>query len=91
MGIAAQTMRRILDYAKRKIAAKRGGGDIAIDFDESSVGGKVRDVNLIALDEALLELEKIDPMRSRIVEMRFFGGLSKEESAEVLGVSTATV
>jgi len=91
MGIAAQTMRRILDYAKRKIAAKRGGGDIAIDFDESSVGGKVRDVNLIALDEALLELEKIDPMRSRIVEMRFFGGLSNEESAEVLGVSTATV
>jgi RNA polymerase sigma factor (TIGR02999 family) len=92
MGIAAQTMRRILlDHAKRKIAAKRGGGDIAIEFDESSIGGKVRDVNLIALDEALLELEKIDPMRSRIVEMRFFGGLSNEESAEVLGVSTATV
>ena len=92
MGIAAQTMRRILlDHAKRKSAAKRGGGEIALEFDESSIGGKVRDVNLIALDEALLELEKIDPMRSRIVEMRFFGGLSNEEAAEVLGVSTATV
>jgi RNA polymerase sigma factor (TIGR02999 family) len=92
MGIAAQTMRRILlDHAKRKAAGKRGGGDIAIEFDESSIGGKVRDLNLIALDEALLELEKIDPIRSRIVEMRFFGGLSNEESAEVLGISTATV
>jgi RNA polymerase sigma factor (TIGR02999 family) len=92
MGIAAQTMRRILlDHAKHKAAAKRGGGEVAIELDESSIGGKVRDVNLIALDEALLELEKIDPMRSRIVEMRFFGGLSNEESAEVLGVSTATV
>ena len=93
MGIAAQTMRRILlDHAKHKAAAKRGGGEVAIEFDESSVGGKVRDVNLIALDEALLELEKIDPTGSRIVEMRFFGGLSNEESAEVLGkFPTATV
>jgi RNA polymerase sigma factor (TIGR02999 family) len=92
MGIAAQIMRRILlDHAKGKAAAKRGGGEIAIELDESSIGGKVRDVNLIALDDALLELEKIDPIRSRIVEMRFFGGLSNEEAAEVLGVSTATV
>ncbi len=92
MGIAAQIMRRILlDHAKSKAAAKRGGGEIALELDESSISGRVRDVNLIALDEALLELEKIDPMRSRIVEMRFFGGLSNEESAEVLGVSTATV
>ena len=92
MGIAAQIMRRILlDHAKSKAAAKRGGGEIALELDESSIGGKVRDLNLIALDEALLELEKIDPIRSRIVEMRFFGGLSNEESAEVLGISTATV
>ena len=92
MGIAAQIMRRILlDHAKSKAAAKRGGGEIALELDESSIAGKVRDVNLIALDEALLELEKIDPIRSRIVEMRFFGGLSNEESAEVLGISTATV
>jgi RNA polymerase sigma factor (TIGR02999 family) len=92
MGIAAQIMRRILlDHAKGKAAAKRGGGETALELDESSIGGKVRDVNLIALDDALLELEKNDPMRSRIVEMRFFGGLSNEESAEVLRVSTATV
>ena len=92
MGIAAQIMRRILlDHAKSKAAAKRGGGEIALELDESCIGGKVRDLNLIALDEALLELEKIDPIRSRIVEMRFFGGLSNEESAEVLGISTATV
>ena len=92
MGIAAQIVRRILlDHAKSKAAAKRGGGEIALELDESSIGGKARDLNLIALDEALLELEKIDPIRSRIVEMRFFGGLSNEESAEVLGVSTATV
>ena len=92
MGIAAQTMRRILlDHAKRKAAGKRGGGDIAIEFDESSIGGKVRDVNLIALDEALLELEKIDPIRSRIVEMRFFGGLTVNEVAQVLGIAPVTV
>jgi RNA polymerase sigma factor (TIGR02999 family) len=92
MGIAAQIMRRILlDHAKGNAAAKRGGGEIALELDESSIGGKVRDVNLIALDDALLELEQVDPIRSRIVEMRFFGGLSNEEAAEVLGVSTATV
>ena len=76
MGIAAQIMRRILlDHAKGKAAAKRGAGEIALELDESSIGGQVRDLKLIALDDALLELEKIDPIRSRIVEMRFFGGL----------------
>ena len=60
-------------------------------MNESSIGGKVRDLNLIALDEALLELEKIDPMRSRIVEMRFFGGLSIEETADALSLSPTTV
>jgi len=92
MGIAAQTMRRILmDHAKGKIAAKRGGGQIAIELDESVMGTSPRGVDLIALDDALSELEKIDPVRSRIVEMKFFGGLSNEEAAEVLGVSCATV
>jgi RNA polymerase sigma factor (sigma-70 family) len=60
-------------------------------IDESVIAGKGRDLNLIALDKALSELEKIDPIRSRIVEMRFFGGLSNEEAAEVLGVSAPTV
>src|ERR1700721_1396062 len=92
MGIAAQIMRRILlDHAKGKAAAKRGGGEIALELDESSIGATVRDVTLIALDDALLELEKIDPIRSRIVEMRFFGGLSNEEAAEVWGVYTQPV
>jgi RNA polymerase sigma-70 factor, ECF subfamily len=92
MGIAAQTMRRILlDHAKRKLAAKRGGGQVALGLEGAALGSKPRAVNLIVLDEALSELEKIDPVRSRIVEMRFFGGLSNEESAEVLGISTATV
>jgi RNA polymerase sigma factor (TIGR02999 family) len=92
LGIAAQTMRRILlDHAKRRIAAKRGGGQLTLRIDESVIAGKGRDLNLIALDKALSELEKIDPIRSRIVEMRFFGGLSNEEAAEVLGVSAPTV
>src|SRR5580700_8182930 len=72
MGIAAQIMRRILlDHAKGKAAAKRGGGEIALELVESSIGAKARDVDLIALDDALLELEKIDPIRSRIVEIDF--------------------
>ena len=92
LGIAAQTMRRILlDHAKRRIAAKRGGGQLTLRVDESVIAGKGRDLNLIALDKALSELQKIDSIRSRIVEMRFFGGLSNEEAAEVLGVSAPTV
>lgn len=92
LGIAAQTMRRILlDHAKRRSAAKRGGGEFTLRVDESVLAGKDRDLNLLALDNALSELEKIDPVRSRIVEMRFFGGLSNEEAAEVLGVSAPTV
>jgi RNA polymerase sigma-70 factor, ECF subfamily len=92
LGVAAQTMRRILlDHAKRRSAAKRGGGQVTLRIDESVIGGHNRDLNLISLDKALLQLEKIDRMRSRIVEMRFFGGLSNEEAAEVLGVSAPTV
>jgi RNA polymerase sigma factor (sigma-70 family) len=59
--------------------------------DESLLAGKDRDLNLIVLDRALSELERVDPIRSRIVEMRFFGGLSNEEAAEVLGISAPTV
>jgi RNA polymerase sigma factor (TIGR02999 family) len=92
LGIAAQTMRRILlDHAKRRTAAKRGGGEYTLRVDESLLAGKDRDLNLIVLDRALSELERVDPIRSRIVEMRFFGGLSNEEAAEVLGISAPTV
>lgn len=92
LGIAAQTMRRILlDYAKRRAASKRGGGDVTLQVDEDVVQGKGRELNLIALDDALSSLEKMDPVRGRIVEMRFFGGLSNEEVAAAMGVSPKTV
>ena len=92
LGIAAQTMRRILlDHAKRRAAFKRGGGQMTVRVDEAVLAWKNRDLDVIALDTALSQLEKLDPIRSRIVEMRFFGGLSNEETAEVLGVSTPTV
>jgi RNA polymerase sigma-70 factor, ECF subfamily len=92
LGIAAQTMRRILlDHAKRRAASKRGGAEYTLQIEEDLVPGKSRELNLIALDDALSELEKIDPTRGRIVEMRFFGGLSNEEAAIVLGVSPATI
>jgi RNA polymerase sigma factor (TIGR02999 family) len=91
-GIAAQMMRRILvDHAKAQGAAKRGAGAARIELNESLAASPQRDVDLLALDEALECLTKIDPQRSRIVELRFFGGLSNEESAEVLGVSPVTV
>jgi RNA polymerase sigma factor (TIGR02999 family) len=91
-GIAAQMMRRILvDHAKAQSAAKRGSGAIRIELDEGLAASPQRDVDLLALDEALERLTKVDPQRSRIVELRFFAGLSNEESAEVLGVSPATI
>ena len=91
-GIAAQMMRRILvDHAKAQSTAKRGAGALRIELDEGLATAPSRDVDLLALDEALERLTKVDPQRSRIVELRFFGGLSNEESAEVLGVSPATI
>ncbi len=91
-GIAAQMMRRILvDHAKAQSTAKRGAGAVRIELDEGLAAAPKRDVDLLALDEALERLTKVDPQRSRIVELRFFGGLSNEESAEVLGVSPATI
>ena len=91
-GIAAQMMRRILvDHAKAQSTAKRGAGALRIELDEGLATAPSRDVDLLALDEALERLTKLDPQRSRIVELRFFGGLSNEESAEVLGVSPATI
>jgi RNA polymerase sigma factor (TIGR02999 family) len=91
-GIAAQMMRRILvDHAKAQSASKRGAGALRIELDEDMATAPHRDVDLLALDEALERLTKVDPQRSRIVELRFFGGLSNEESAAVLGVSPATI
>lgn len=91
-GIAAQMMRRILvDHAKAKATAKRGSGAPRLELDEHLAASPKRDVDLVALDEALERLSQIDPQRARIVELRFFGGLSNEESALLLGISQATV
>jgi RNA polymerase sigma factor (TIGR02999 family) len=91
-GIAAQAMRRILvDHARAHAASKRGGAMRKVPLDDARVGGRAMDVDLLALDEALTRLAALDPQQSRIVELRFFGGLTMEESAEVMRISPATV
>jgi RNA polymerase sigma factor (TIGR02999 family) len=91
-GIAAQMMRRVLvDHARAHNAAKRGSGGIKVTLDEGLLAAEQRDVNVIALDEALTKLAEIDPQQTRIVELRFFAGLSIEETAELLKISPATV
>jgi len=92
LGVAAQVMRRILiDYARTRNAAKRGGGDERLAFDEARDGAAERSVTMIALDDALTALERQDPPKARLVEMRYFGGLTAAESAEVLGLEVAQV
>ena len=90
-GVAAQLMRRILvDHARGRLRAKRGGGAQMVSLDEQAVMSK--DVSeVIALDEALKDLAEMDPRKSQIVEMKFFGGLTTEEVAEVLKVTPRTV
>jgi RNA polymerase sigma-70 factor, ECF subfamily len=89
---ASRLMREILiDYARTRNRAKRGGGQAAICIDDVADLSTVREVDLIALDDALNELERIDPEQRKLVELRYFGGLSIEETAQALGVSTATV
>ncbi len=90
--IAAQLMRRILlDHAKSQARAKRGGGVQKVTLDVEMLPLKERRADLIELDEALQQLADYDARKSRIVEMKFFGGLSNEEIAEVEQVSTSTV
>ncbi len=91
-GVAAQLMRRItLMHARASKAQKRGGGGPKISFDESLQLSQGQASELIRLDDALAALARVDPRKSRVVELRFFAGLTVEESAEVLGISTATV
>jgi RNA polymerase sigma factor (TIGR02999 family) len=91
-GVAAQMMRRILiDHAKTKHRLKRGGTAIKVSLDENVNVSEERSAELIALDDALQELAQMDERKSRIVELRYFGGLSVDETAEVLGVSNKTV
>jgi len=89
--LCAQMIRRILvDYARQRHAAKRGG-ELQVPLDEAVLGSKARGVEVEALDEALTALSKIDQRKSRVVELRFFGGLSVEETAAVLEISEETV
>ena len=93
--IAAQVMRRILvDNARRDLRPKHGGGVQAASFDDAAhvaAAGAVDRLDALALDRALRKLEALDPEQARVVELRFFGGLTVEETAEVLGVSPATI
>ena len=90
--IAAQCMRSILvDHARGLAYAKRGGGARKTSLDEGMVVSQERAAEVVALDDALKELAALDPQQSRIVELRFFGGLTVEEAAEVLSLSPATI
>jgi len=92
LAIAAQTMRRILvDHARNRAAAKRGGGAAAVSLLNHDVAAQERPLDIQALDEALIRLASLDALHGSIVELRFFGGLTVEETAEVLNTSPATI
>ena len=93
-GVAAQAMRRILiDHARERLAGKRGGGAVEISLDATGAidVSDERAEEMLMLDEALKKLHEFDPERSRVVELRYFGGLSNKETAEALGVGERTV
>jgi RNA polymerase sigma factor (TIGR02999 family) len=91
-GIAAVRMRQILvEHARARQAAKRGGGEYLVSLTETEEIADKQDVNLLVLDDALQRLEALDAQKARIVELRYFGGLTIEETAEVLNISPATV
>jgi RNA polymerase sigma factor (TIGR02999 family) len=90
--VTAQVMRHILiDHARRRHYAKRGGEAQQVSFDDAALMSPERAAELVALDEALSELARLDERKSRVVELRYFGGLSLEETADVLEVSVMTV
>ena len=89
--VAAQIMRRILVEHARRHNLKRGGGIPHVSLDEAALIGVADDVDFVALDEAMTALARLDPRKVQVVEMRFFGGLSLDEAADVLGVSSVTV
>ena len=92
LAMAARMMRRVLiDYADRRRAGKRGGGETAIQLDETLVAVEEHVDDIRAVDEALARLEAVNPRQGRVVECRFFAGLSIEETAGILGLSPATV
>jgi RNA polymerase sigma-70 factor (ECF subfamily) len=90
--MASEMMRRILvDHARRHYAQKRGGAETRIALDDAISFPRDAGVDVVAVDEALFDLARLDPQQSRIVELRFFGGLTLDETAEVLNVSRSTV
>jgi RNA polymerase sigma factor (TIGR02999 family) len=89
--LCAQIIRRILvDHARNRRYAKRGGGAMQIPLDEALVGARAEGVEVLALNEALTSLSMVDPRKGRVVELRYFGGLSVEETAEILRISPET-
>ena len=90
--VAGQQMRRILiDHARARQAEKRGGGDVRLSLTDAGDLVAPRDEQLVELDAALRQLEELDPRSARVVELRFFAGLTEKEAAEVLGISLATL
>lgn len=90
--VVAEVMRHVLiDHARRRHYLKRGGEATRVPLEEASAMTEARAAELVALDEALDNLMKLDPRKSRVVELRYFGGLSLEETADVLGISIMTV
>ena len=90
--VAAQQLRRLLiDHARARLAEKRGAGDVPLSLDEAIGSAAPRQEDLLEIDEALCRLEELDPRAARVVELRFFGGLTEREAAEVLGISQATL
>lgn len=93
MGVAAQLMRRILvDYARQRVTAKRGGGETALELESCEIAGAAgQSEEMLAVDEALARLAALDPQQARVVEMRYFGGMTVEETAEALSIAPRTV
>ncbi|MDX1996593.1 MAG: sigma-70 family RNA polymerase sigma factor [Thermoanaerobaculia bacterium] len=90
--VAAQVMRQVLvDFARRRDADKRGGGQAPLSLEDPLVPALERSADLLRLDDALSDLAKVDARKAQVVELRFFGGLTIEETAEVMGLSHATV
>jgi RNA polymerase sigma factor (TIGR02999 family) len=93
MAVAAQAMRRILvDYARQRVAAKRGGGEAPVELGTSEISGGFEQLEeTLAVDEALARLAALDAQQARVVEMRYFGGMTVEETAEALAIAPRTV
>jgi RNA polymerase sigma factor (TIGR02999 family) len=92
LSVGARLMRRVLvDLARARRSDKRGGDAVRVSLDDAMLAGSQQDADVVRLDDAIDALTRLDPRKGRVIELRFFGGLSAEETAEVLDVSTKTV